>query len=712
MSLSEKILNLLKTSQRPLSSDELSKELSEDDSSLQEVLGNLTSSGRLHLTKRERYGLPGDLNMMVGRLDSTRQGAGFLVPETGEGEQADLFIPAHNLRGAVHGDLVMARVEKKDKGKDKKAEGFIVRVLERAHTRLVGTLEKSEHFGFVKPDHPRLKFDVYLPQAEIEKAEDRSKVVVEIEQWAQGDKSPRGRVVEALGHPEDPGVDVLSILYSYGLETDFPEDVERELRKLVVEVEKEVPRRLDLREITTLTIDPRDAQDFDDALSVESLEKELFRVGVHIADVSFLVTPGSAIDEEARRRGTSVYLVDRVVPMLPERLSNELCSLNPGEDRLAYSVLLTINGEAEIKEATFRETVIRSRCRLTYREAQGLLESEPAREELKSVLWEVQTLRRLAKALQKRRAQQGSLDFDLPTAVVELDEEGLPVKLHEAIRLDSMRLVEEFMLAANVAVAERAAEAKIPFLYRVHERPPEDKVEKVTKYLAALGYDCDGEPNDPEFFASLLRQGKERGEEDLVQALVLRCMERAHYSTGNKGHFGLAARHYTHFTSPIRRYPDLEVHRRLKRLEACEHSEAEEEGLTESLQDLAEHCSARERVATDAERDSIDLKKVQFMERHLNHEFTARIASVKPFGLFLTLERYLVDGLLHVDELEDDYYEFQEEQYALIGRNRGRRFCLGDRLRVKIGSVDLQKGQIDFQLADSASSESEDSSSS
>ena len=702
MSLSEKILKILKTSKRPLSSDELSRELSlKDRSSLQEMLGEMTSSGLLHCTKRERYGLPGDLNMMLGRLDSTRNGAGFVVPESGGEEKGDLFIPAHNLRGAVHGDLVMARVEKKSK--DKKAEGFIVRVLERAHARLVGTLEKSEHFGFVKPDEQRLNFDVYLTKAEIEKAEDRSKVVVEIEQWAQGDKSPRGRLVEALGHPEDPGVDVLSILYSYGLETDFPKEVELEMRDLAVDVGKEVSRRLDLRELTTLTIDPRDARDFDDALSIEGIDQGLYRVGVHIADVSSHVPPGSAIDEEARRRGTSVYLVDRVVPMLPERLSNELCSLNPGEDRLTYSVLLTMNGEGEVRDATFRETVIRSRCRLTYSEAQGLLESEPARDELKSVLWEVQTLRHLAKALQKRRAREGSLDFDLPAALVELDDEGLPVNLHDAVRLDSMRLVEEFMLAANVAVAQRASEAKIPFLYRVHDLPPQDRVEKVKKYLAALGYDCKGEPDDPEFFASLLKQGKERGQEDLVQPLVLRCMERARYSTDNKGHFGLAARHYTHFTSPIRRYPDLEVHRLLKRLEGSEHFETEEwgQGLSESLQDLAEHCSARERVATDAERDSIDLKKVQFMERHIDKEFTARITSVKPFGLFLTLEKYLVDGLLHVDELEDDYYEFQEEQYALIGRNSGRRFCLGDSVQVTVGSVDIRKRQIDFERADS-----------
>jgi ribonuclease R len=404
---------------------------------------------------------------------------------------------------------------------------------------------------------------------------------------------------------------------------------------------------------------------------------------------------------EALDRGTSVYLVDRVIPMLPEHLSNDLCSLRPDEDRLAYSVILTVDAEANVRKSDFRETVIRSRFRLTYQEAQDLLESRPPRDELKAVLWQLQTLRRLAKMLRQRRAVRGSLDFDLPEARVELDEEGFPIDIKEAVRLDSMRLIEEFMLLANETVAHHASRLNVPFVYRVHDRPAPEKIDQIRDFVAALGYSLPRPKKgkvDPRVFAEIIEQARGKREEELLNTVILRSMKQARYQVENIGHFGLAASHYTHFTSPIRRYPDLQVHRTLKKLQAGERwKEGREEQLA-YLERIAGHSSVEERNAAEAERDSIDLKKVEFMERHLGDEFDGKISGVTSFGLFVRLDLYFVEGLVHAHVLSDDYYEFHEDKYALIGRNTGRRFRLADPVRVRVESVDKDRRQIDFAL--------------
>lgn len=700
MTLKKNILQLLADSKKPLSVSDISDQLPSQpaDEGLNTALEQLSESGRIYQNKARRYALPSDLNLVVGRLDSTRKGSGFVVPDHRAEDQSDVFVPAHKIATAVHGDRVVVRME--NKRRRSSPEGSVVRVLERARTRLVGTLKRGRHFGFVEPDEERLNFEVYLPKSEAQKANEGDKVVVKIENWGDQKKSPEGEIIDVLGAADDPGVDVLSIIESHGLDRDFPAKVDEAAGRLKADFQKEAKTRKDLRDLLVLTIDPDDAKDFDDALSIERVGDDRYRVGIHIADVSHYVTPDSVIDQEAYRRATSVYLIDRVVPMLPEALSNELCSLKPGVDRLAYSVFLTLDKEAEIVETEFCETIINSRHRLTYTEAQSLLEADPPREELKAVIWEVQTLRRLAKLLQAARAKKGSLDFDLPTTVVELNDEGVPIDLEESVRLDSMRLVEEFMLAANQAVARRASELEVPFMYRVHDRPPVGKVEKVKDYVTALGYTTQGEPGEPKFFAHLLKQSKGRKERQLVQALVLRCMEQARYRTDNVGHFGLASRSYTHFTSPIRRYPDLVVHRLLKEIESGERwkSDKKRESTLENLDQVAHHCSTQERNAADAERDSIALKKVEFMERHLKEEFPGVISAVKSFGFFVRLDDLLVDGMVSVHDLDDDYYEYQEDQYALEGRNTGRRFRLGDAVTVSVDAVDKQKRQIDFGL--------------
>jgi ribonuclease R len=413
------------------------------------------------------------------------------------------------------------------------------------------------------------------------------------------------------------------------------------------------------------------------------------------------VREGSPIDEEAFDRGTSVYLVDRVIPMLPEHLSNGLCSLKPEEDRLTYSVIVVLDGEGKVRESSFHETVIRSRFRLTYQEAQDVIEGKTSREELKPVVEPLQTLRRLAKVLRQKRSSRGSLDFDLPEAIVELDEEGFPIDIQESVRLDSMRLIEEFMLLANETVAHHASKLKLPFMYRVHDRPAPEKIDQIRDFVAALGYQLPkkGKVN-PRVFAEIIEQARGKREEELVNTVILRSMKQARYQVDNIGHFGLAASDYTHFTSPIRRYPDLEVHRLLKKIQAGERWKDDRETQLARLEHIASHSSVEERNAVDAERDSIDLKKVEFMERHLGDEFDGTISGVTSFGMFVRLNQYFVEGLIHLHDLSDDYYEFHEGKYALIGRNTGRRFRLADAVRVRVESVNKEKRQIDFVLLD------------
>lgn len=698
----EEVLEYLQRSKRPLKLKEIARGLNVGDDrypDLKRAMAGLVESGRVYRIKSQRYALPVQINLVVGTLDSTRRGAGFVVPEKKTEGQVDIFVPPHKLGGAVHGDRVVARVEGR-RGRDN-PEGRIIQILERARTQIVGTLQRGKRFGFVVPDNPRLGFDVYVAEEDLKQAREGQKVVVSIEDWGDGTKSPEGRVVEVLGDPDAPGVDILSIIKTHELDEEFPQEIEKSARELRADFAGEARRRLDLRDKVVFTIDPHDAKDFDDALSIERMGEDLYEVGIHIADVSHYVEEGGPIDDEALERGTSVYLVDRVIPMLPEHLSNDLCSLRPEEDRLAYSVILTIDGAANVQKSDFRETVIRSRFRLTYQEAQEMLESRAPREELKTLLWELQTLRRLAKVLQKKRAERGSLDFDLPEAIVELDDEGFPVDIKESVRLESMRLIEEFMLLANETVARHASRLGVPFIYRVHDRPAPEKIDQIRDFVAALGYRLPRARKgkvDPRVFAEIIEEARGKREEELVNTVILRSMKQARYQVENIGHFGLAASFYTHFTSPIRRYPDLEVHRILKKLQGGERWKQDREAQLSRLERIADHSSIEERNAAEAERDSIDLKKVEFMERHLGDEFDGKISGVTSFGIFIRLDQYFVEGLVHLHELSDDYYEFHEDKYALIGRNTGRRFRLADAVRVRVESVNKEKRQIDFVL--------------
>ncbi len=701
--LEDRIVEYLeKRAQRPLQRREIAQGLKiEDGEELKRALDRLTDAGRVYPAKNCRYALPEQINLAVGRLEVTRRGAGFVVTEGKD--QPDVFIPPQRLGGAVHGDRVVARVEGR---RGDNPEGRILKVLDRAHSDLVGTLRRGRRFGFVEPDNPRLPFKVYVTADDYGGAEEADKVVVAIDEWGDGEKSPEGHVVEVLGPADAPGVDILSIIKTHGLEEEFPDAVVQHAEKLGLDLGAELGRRLDMRDRVTFTIDPVNAKDFDDALSVRRLEGDRLEVGVHIADVSHYVTEGDPVDGEAYERGTSVYLVDRVIPMLPERLSNELCSLVPEQDRLTFSVILTLDKDANVLDHEIRETVIHSRFRLSYAEAQAIIQSAPEKEEHRAILGEVQALRGLAKALQQRRAKRGSLDFDLPEAIVELDEDGFPIDIQESVRLDSMRLIEEFMLLANETVTRHADRLQVPFVYRVHARPAPEALDRIRAFVGALGYHLPASQGefDPKRFAEILEQARGKREEELINTVILRSMKQARYSAENLGHFGLAADHYTHFTSPIRRYPDLVVHRLLKRILAGERwkKEGQKERQRARLEAIADHCSVRERLAVAAERDSIDLKKVQFMERHIGEEFDGRVSGVTAFGVFVRLDKWFVEGLVHMHELDDDYYEFREDQYALVGRNAGKRYRLADPIRVRVAGVDRERRQIDFELARSA----------
>lgn len=695
--------HLADKAQRPLKQKEIANGLGIGDDQypeFKESLSRLTDAGRIYKVKGQRYAVPEQINLVVGRMDSTKKGAGFVVPDR-KTDEADLFVPPHKMGSATHGDRVVARIEKR-KGKGNNPEGSVIRVLERAREQVVGAVQMGKRFGFVVPDNPRLSFDVYVAQEDLAQAKEGEKVVVAIDDWGDGTKNPEGHVVEVLGPADAPGVDIVSIIHAHGLDQEFPEEVERAAESIEAHIETEAKRRLDLRDKLVFTIDPPDAKDFDDALSIEREGDDRFEVGVHIADVSHYVRPETVIDDEAFERATSVYLVDRVIPMLPERLSNDLCSLRPEEDRLAYSVIMQIDGEGNVDDYRIAETVIRSDFRLTYREAQSLIQSEPETEEHKELLWELQALRRLAKVLRARRAERGSLDFDLPEAIVELDEDGFPIDIQESVRLDSMRLIEEFMLLANETVAKHATDRKVPFVYRVHDKPVPEKVEQIRQFVGALGYHLPKSEDGlhPKRFAEMIEKARGTREEELVNTVILRSMKQARYQTENVGHFGLASDHYSHFTSPIRRYPDLLVHRVLKAIEAGERwKDGEKRADQQSWLDRAcEHSSIQERVAVQAERDSIDLKKVEFMERHLEDEFDGQISGVTSFGFFVRLDQYFVEGLVHMHQLDDDYYVFHEDRYSLVGRNTGTTYRIADPVRVKVTGVNKDQRQIDFTL--------------
>jgi len=656
------------------------------------LLDKLETDGAVVRQRHGRYAIPEQFDLVVGTLQVTRAGDGFVIPD--EAGQEDVFVPGRQLATAVAGDRVLARIDRRPPGRN--PAGRIVRVIERAWSRVAGVYHAKPGYGFVVPQEPALAGDLFIPDEMAGGASDGDMVIASIESWGENEPSPVGRIEQILGRPGDPGVDVLAILIGHQLALDFPADVEAEADKVARRGirPEDLHGREDFRDRLVVTIDPADARDHDDAISVRMLEDGDYEIGIHIADVSWYVKPGSAIDREAWERATSVYLVDRVVPMLPESLSGGICSLVPDEDRLTLSAVFVISVDGQVRKSRFARTVIRSAARLSYEDALRILESNESDTEIGASL---RILSGICKAIRQQRRDRGAIDFSIPEAVVDLDSEGHAAAIRERPRLETHRMIEDLMILANETVAQLSEEHDLATLYRIHEPPSEDRLEGLRRVAAVFGAALPARGIRPRDLARLVRSMSGKPQEYLVSTVALRSMKQARYSVQNVGHFGLASDAYLHFTSPIRRYADLVVHRRLVRWLSGKRA-PEKAFDQEALERTARHASERERRAEQAERDSIELKKIEYMRRHLGDEFGGTISGVTGFGMFVLLEGVLVEGLIRLSSLVDDYYHYDESSWSLTGRRTQRRFQLGDRVVVQLARVDPESREIDLEL--------------
>ncbi len=635
---------------------------------------------------------------IAGPLTVTRRGGG-IVRDSHSGEE--IQIPAKFLRTALHGDIVAVvpfarRLVRRGK-EEGPPEGEIVEIVRRVTTRITGTVKRSRHFTVVVPDNARFTRDIYVASSDLKRAKVGDKVVVALHPWTDEHLNPEGNVIEVLGPSGDARVEVLSVGRSFGLPSEFPREVLRDADRLSSSISPdEISRRADFRSLRTVTIDPEDAQDFDDALSCEELGGGKLRLGVHIADVGHYVSEGSSLDQEAAARGTSVYMVNEVVPMLPERLSNDLCSLRPHEDRLAYSVMMDVHPSGRVDRYEIVKSVIHSDRRFTYEEVQQILDRGQG-----DHVGLCRLLLGLSQTLRERRRKNGSIDFDTAEAKFRFDPEGFPSAIIKKERLDAHRLVEECMLLANITVARHVSTGSsrpLPFLYRVHDLPDPDRLRELASFVKQFKFSLDVRSGvSSRALQKLLDDARGSEVENLINEVALRSMAKAVYSEKNIGHYGLGFPYYTHFTSPIRRYPDLVVHRLL--VEYSRGPSAKRvETLRKQLPAVAAESSDRERVAQAAERESIRVMQVEYMKRHLGDEFAGVIGGVTNFGFFVEINDLLVEGLVRVRDLADDYYIFDEKHYALTGRSRGRVFRLGDSVKVRILAVDSEERTIDLEL--------------
>lgn len=669
----------------------------EDREKFESLINELIAEGRVFETKKGKLASPKDLQMATGTFIGHARGFGFVTPDAG-GE--DIFIPASETMGAMQKDRVLYKMlHKAEKGK--KADGVIVRILERGQQRIVGTFEAgSKGYGFVVADDKKIAKDIFISRENTKGAVTGHKVVVEITDYGEDRRNPEGKVIEILGHVNDPGVDVLSVIRRYELAVEFPEEVYAEIEHLGTEVaEADKKGREDLRGLLTITIDGADAKDLDDAVSLKRLGNGNFELGVHIADVSHYVRENTALDKEAYARGTSVYLVDRVIPMLPHKLSNGICSLNPHVDRLALSCLMEVNGRGEVVSHRILESVINSDYRMTYTAVREILEDgTPALlEQYAEILPMLEDMDELRQILGEKRRKRGSVNFDLPESKIILDENGKPIDIKPYEKSIATNMIEEFMLVCNETIAENSFWQEMPFMYRSHQEPDEDKLEKMEQFLRGFGYYLrkkDGEIH-PRELQKVLQKAEETDEERIITRMVLRSMMQARYTAENGGHFGLAAKYYCHFTSPIRRYPDLEIHRMIKKMLHGELDEKASAYYRRKMPDWAKHCSKQERVAEDAERDTDALKKVEFMEDKVGQIYEGIISGVTNWGIYVELPN-TIEGMVALSQMDDDYYEFDEKKMLVFGKRTKKSYRLGDKVVVSVAKVDRMMGTIDF----------------
>lgn len=671
-----------------------------DREQLKQILDELVAEGKISITKKGKY-TKLEKGLVRGVFESNARGFGFV---TVEGEEEDYFIPENAVGDAMYHDVVLMQVVIPYAEPGKRKEGKVIKVLERGITQVVGTFQKSRNFGFVVPDNQRFEKDIFLSKSESKNLSEGHKVVVKIIDYGGDGKNPEGKVLEVLGHANDPRVDILSVIKAYDVPLEFPQEVMQQVKRVNDEVfEREKAGRMDIRGWQTVTIDGEDAKDLDDAITLTRQDGG-YQLGVHIADVSHYVTEGSALDQEALKRGTSIYLIDRVIPMLPHKLSNGICSLNAGVDRLALSCIMDIDEKGRIIGHKIAETVVRVDERMSYTSVAKILEEQDP-EEIKryeNLVPMFQLMKELSDILRQRRHERGSIDFDFPESKLILDEDGKPLEIYPYDRNCATKIIEDFMLAANETIAEDFFWQELPFVYRTHESPDPDKIQKLAVFIQNFGYflkNYSKEHIHPKEIQKLLNKIEGTEEEALISRLALRSMKQARYTTTNIGHFGLSAKYYCHFTSPIRRYPDLQIHRIIKENFHGNLQKKRVKHYEQVLPKVAETSSKTERRAEEMEREVIKMKKVEYMEQHLGEIFVGVISGITTWGIYVELPN-TIEGMIRVADMVDDYYNYDERSYSMVGEMTGRTFELGMRVAVRVKETNKMLRTIDFELYD------------
>ncbi|NBI27707.1 ribonuclease R [Chengkuizengella marina] len=703
----ERLLSFMREdAYKPMSYKELEQhfqiEGAEQFRSFLKLLNELETNGMIIRTRTDRYGVPERMDLIRGKIQAHAKGFAFLIPD--DKDQTDVYIHANDLLSAMNGDVVLVRVNSRGPSGGK-LEGEVIRIIERSVTQVVGVFQKNGAFGFILPDDKRINKDVFVPKESFLGAVDGQKVVAEIVKYPEGRASAEGKIIEILGHKDDPGVDILSIIRKYNLPEMFSDEVMDEAEAApdaITEEEIQAQGRRDLRDKTIVTIDGADAKDLDDAVNVDKLENGHYRLGVHIADVGYYVKENSKLDQEAFNRGCSVYLVDRVIPMLPRRLSNGICSLNPQVDRLTMSCEMEFDAAGKLISHDIFTSVINTTERMTYTDVRKILEDDDSQlmNKYSHLVDTFKQMQELALILRKRRMKRGAIDFDFQESKIIVDDKGIPVDIVKRERSIAEQIIEEFMLAANETVAEHFYWLKVPFLYRIHEHPDAEKLMNFITFINNFGYVIRGRSNSihPRSLQTIIEEIKDTKEETVISTYMLRSMKQAKYDAESSGHFGLAADFYSHFTSPIRRYPDLVIHRIIREvLTKGTLTDKRHEYLSSRMEDIAVQSSERERLAVDAERETDDLKKAEYMLDKVGEEFEGIVSSVTSFGMFVELNNS-VEGLIRLSDLTDDYYHYHEMQLALIGERTANIYRIGDEVKVRVSRVNIEDYTIDFEL--------------
>ena len=666
------------------------------------IVNKLISEGKLMLSPKGKLMTPQMLNMVYGTYVSTSKGFGFVIIEDSNEFKQDIFINSKDTNGAMHKDKVLCQIITQNTFK--RPEGVIVKVVEKGYNYIIGRFEESKNFGFVIADEKNIYKDIFISKKNTKGAISGHKVVVKIIKAPTDDKKPEGKIIEILGHINDPGIDIISVIKQFELPTDFDDDVYEQIENIPAEVlEEEKINRTDLRHIQTVTIDGEDAKDLDDAITIQKLENGNFELGVHIADVTHYVKQGTALDKEAIKRGTSIYLVDRVIPMLPHKLSNGICSLNALVDRLSLSCIMEINDKGDVISHKILETIINVDKRMSYNIVNDILTNEESehKKDNEDFLQMFKYMEELRNILLNKRIKRGSIEFDFAEAKIILDEETrkpLEIKIYD--RNVATSIIEEFMIIANETVAEHYFWLELPFVYRTHEEPDLEKIEKLADFISRFGYTIKGRNIHSKSLQKIIKKSKNTPEDILINRVILRSFKQARYSTKNEGHFGLASKYYCHFTSPIRRYPDLQIHRIIKENIAGKLSENRIKYLNKNLPNIAKKCSERERIAEDAERETIKIKKVEYMQDKIGQVFDGIISGITSWGIYVELPN-TIEGMVSVSSIEDDYYFYDEKNMQYFGEKSGKVYTLGNKVKVKLISANLYEKTLDFKFIDS-----------